>query len=308
MPRLPSACCICYVSCMPSGRRFTFCGLLAAVTLFTSCISIPIEPEAPPHDGSLRVASYNIRYAEPDALDEHAAEVAGVITRLDADLLGLQEVMTIDYPDVVVPCPFRSRIAELVPGYAWVGPEGAAALSQSNAILYREDRYLPVAQGMKWYSPDPDRPDSTGYGNTLPRYLIWARFYDAHTDSYLVMINTHLDHLSRRTNREAIAMLVAMLSEQFADEPLILTGDFNEPAAGRSRDPIAELLAPVLRPADGPTRYGVPTLQIDAIYASAHFTVEEAGVVRGTTDEERDAIAGTSDHRPVVAQLVPAGL
>lgn len=287
---------------MRTGRilRLVLVALLSASV--AGCLSAPLEPHhAPPAEG-VRVMSYNVRFADLSRGEErvlsHAAEIASVLTTIRPDLAGLQEVVTADYPIYVRPDPLLRALKDALPEYGWIAPEGASLLSQSNPILYRRDRYMPVEQGVEWFSESPTIPDTTGWGNALPRYLIWATFYDASAQMHLTVANLHLDHLSRKMNRRAIDRLVVLLQERFRGHPLILLGDFNEPASGVTRAALEAYVTPVLTPADGPSRAGLLSLQIDAIYVTSHFTVLDAGIVR-----EPSLVRGTSDHRPVVADL-----
>lgn len=276
--------------------------VLSALLLLASCTSVPLSPFAVDEGDTLRVLSYNVRFADaqtgPDGIASHASAVAAVVTAAAPDLVAMQEVVTVDFPSVVTPCPLRVALSEHLSDYGWVAPVGAAQLAHSNPILYRLDRLLPVRQGIEWFSPNPEIPDSLGWGNTVPRYVSWALFYDAGTKSHIYVLNVHLDHLSRPMNERAIARLIELLDTVFLDHAVILCGDFNEPASGRLRRALAERLDPALELRDGPTHTLPLALQIDGVYVSNDMDVVNAGVCR--RDELTDR---TSDHWPIIVDL-----
>lgn len=271
--------------------------------ILPACRTVSLEPHHPPEEESLRVMSFNAHFADltggEEAVTSHARDVALVIREIKPDIAGLQEVATADYPDYVRPDPFVRNLTELLPDYGWICPCGASVLSQSNPILYRKDRFLPNTQGIEWFSPEPSVPDSTGWGNELPRYFVWATFFDASTHRHITVLNVHLDHITRRMNRLAIERLIELCGQELDERYVVLLGDFNEPATGGPRSKLSEHLEPVITPLEGPTMSGVPPIQIDGIYVGEQFIVSSARVVRGS-----GLIKRTSDHRPVVADLI----
>ncbi len=271
---------------------------------------MPVRPPLSDGPMHIRVVSYNVRFVDLLERDprEHAAGVSTILHLLDADVVGLQEAYSTSGMEYVKPCPFRAALSGALPHYGWIAPYGAAVQSQSNAILYRADRFFPLAQGVEWLSPEPERPDSVGWGNRMPRYLVWVRFYDAESRLEFAVINVHLDHISRRANAVALDRIRSLIDSEFRDVPLVLTGDLNEPPVSPARVRLEQQIVSVLGPMDGPTRVGVPTLQIDAIHASSHFAIEHAGVARGDLALDRRLMSATSDHRPVVADLLHSGL
>jgi hypothetical protein len=207
--------------------------------------------------------------------------------------------MTGDYPHFVRNNPFRTALADKLPDYAWIAPTGTSRLGDANAILYDPDRFMPMRQGLHWFSDTPMTPDTRGWGNTLPRHVAWALFHDAATDRHLFVANVHLDHLSRRMNHRALEDLVSLLRRQaeiYPDGPvpIVVCGDFNEPATGGARAVLRGHFTSVLKPRDGDTRRDILPLQIDGIYLSPELLLTWADV-----DREADA----SDHRPVLAEF-----
>ena len=280
--------------------------LLAAAIFSLSiaaCASTPLPPTPQTPADGVRVATYNVHYADMDdglhAVRAHAEATVRALQIIGADLFCLQEVCTSDYPDIVCPCPFRAELERLLPDYSWIAPRGASKLGSATPILYRADRFFPICQGVEWFSPTPGIPDSTGWGNTLPRCLVWALFYDAAAHGHLLVANVHLDHLSRRANRRALDRIAGFLAEHVSRYPIVLAGDFNEPAVGTARRVLDEHLDCALTLRDGPTFSGGLPLQIDAVYYSRELEPTHVAVLR---DLPASALA---DHAPVVVDLRP---
>ena len=289
-----------------SGSRLPrMLAIASATILVAACTSVPPEPHLAPDSDSLRVASYNVHFAYADGTHprSHAADVADVLHLIFADIIGLQEVSTLTETAVVRPCPFLAALKTELSSYEWIAPNGASILSQTTPILYRPERFMPVSQGIEWLSPTSDVPDSTGWGNVMPRHVTWARFYDAASGCHVVVLNVHLDHLSRIANRRALTRVCEFVEHEFAGDPIILTGDLNEPVLSPGRLDLSRLMHPVLHLAHGPTRAGIVPMQIDAIYVSDHFAVGAADILHRSAPDAGELIASTSDHRPVLADL-----
>jgi endonuclease/exonuclease/phosphatase family metal-dependent hydrolase len=274
--------------------------------LSTGCISVPLEEMEYPHTPDCRVASYNIHFADlnkgRERVTAHAEEVSRLLEDIDADIVFLQEVGTVDFPSYARPCPLRQELAGRLENYGWIGPEGASQTGGSTPILYRFDRYMPIRQGMEWFSDDPTVPDSTGWGNDIPRHMTWALLWDVRAGRHLFVANVHLDHVARRANSRSIREIARLIrrharinpNDPYGEVPVILSGDLNEHAGWPSRAPLEDLLNPVFGTGHGPTRRGLISLQIDAIYLSEHVSVIDRAILRRQ---------GPSDHHPLVADL-----
>ena len=141
---------------------------------------------------------------------------AGVIRRWRPDVIGTQEGLGDQMADLLAASE----------GYAMVG-EGrlGGAEDEFNAILYREERFDVLDRGNFWLSETPDVPGSMSWGNYCPRMVTWARFADRESGERFSVYNTHLDHASPGARRKSAALLHARMPR--ADEPVVLTGDFN---------------------------------------------------------------------------------
>ncbi|MFW5729221.1 MAG: endonuclease/exonuclease/phosphatase family protein [Spirochaetota bacterium] len=277
-----------------------------AVILISGCVTAPLPPV---HRGStqdMRALTYNVHFADaaqgPEYVESHAEDVARVVHEIGPDLACLQEVSTVDFPRLVTDNPLRKLLEKSLDQYGWVGSRGASQMAGTSPIVYRLDRYLPIRQGVDWFSDTPMVPDSTDWGNELPRHMNWALFFDARAEQHVFVANVHLDPWSRTANRRAIEAVQRVIhrearlspEEPFGSVPVILCGDFNEARMSSLRRPLDRALKPVFDVTDGPTRRGMPSLQIDGIYVSEHLRVTSSSIRRG---------GGASDHHPLVADL-----
>ena len=273
---------------------------LIAVSALVSCVSVPLEELPQPPPGSTRVVTLNTRMVtlpEEDP-DERAAAIAAYLERTSPDIVLLQEAAVVDGYRVVTPCPLAEALVRRLPEYGWVRPIGAARLSGSNPILYRASRFMPTRQGVVWMSDTPNIPDSCSWGNALPRYAVWAVFYDHAESSRVFVMNVHLDHLSRRTNARAVDVIADTIRTEAGDLPVILGGDFNEPPLSPVRRSLEGELSCVLQGSRAPTHLAFPRLQIDTI-----LHTDDVVLRRTWVDDEPVRGAIESDHAAVWAEF-----
>jgi endonuclease/exonuclease/phosphatase family metal-dependent hydrolase len=171
---------------------------------------------------SLRVATFNIRYVGAPSTPEFDA-LAAVISRIDADVVCLQEVLEID----------DAGLAALreVTGYSqWAVSDTAGPGDNAigNACLSR----FPIVSWRSLYaeelSPDPLADD-------LTRPILRVRIHLPHLGRYVTVFNVHIkalgDYASRfRRMVEFIRVAQAVELERtiFPDNAIVLLGDFNE--------------------------------------------------------------------------------
>ncbi|WP_238392571.1 endonuclease/exonuclease/phosphatase family protein [Paenibacillus antri] len=144
---------------------------------------------------------------------------AAAIAAADADVVGTQEGSL----------PMLRELTALLPGYAWLG-EGrrGGGLDETNAILYRADRWTPEASGTFWLSERPERPGSRAWGAAFPRICTWAMLRStSNADVRWTVANTHLDHISASARRRGIALVAERALEIAQGGPIVVTGDFN---------------------------------------------------------------------------------
>ena len=183
----------------------------------------------PAERDTLHVASYNIRYAKrgvPVGNPDSWAAREPVLQRwLQAErptVLGVQEAL---FSQV------RSVDHALPPSYRSVGlGRDGGSRGEFTSIFYSGTRLQLVDFDHFWLSDTPNVMGSYSWGNTITRMVTEARFVDKVTDIEFAVLNTHFDHTDSSSRANAAQALVERISGAHADVPVILTGDFNEPA------------------------------------------------------------------------------
>ena len=172
----------------------------------------------------LSLASFNIRYGTaddgPDAWPHRRDMVTGLLARLDADVIGLQEALRFQLDE----------LAADLPGYAeiGVGRDDGATRGEYAAILVRTERFAIDEAGTFWLSDTPQTVASTHWGNRITRVCTWARLIDKATGRGFYVFNAHLDHQSQPSRERSAELIAAKAAGRaHADEPVVLMGDFN---------------------------------------------------------------------------------
>lgn len=247
---------------------------------------------------SLRVLSYNVRYAELDTGENRWPKrrdgVADVVRFHEPDVVCLQEVWQGQLPDL------RARLS----GYEWVARRHNDG--EHTPIGYRPDRLSPTEETAFSLSETPVDLDAIGWEAAVPRVTTTAVFTDAtgEADGPFRVVSTHFDHLRERARRRS----AELLAERFggAAEPTILAGDLNCTPAD---PPHERLLASGFRDAraaidrpHGPEStfndFGTPQpdSRIDHVLVDGGVDIERFGVC---TDLDRRGLY-PSDHFPVL--------
>lgn len=183
-----------------------------------------------------RIASYNVKVAVdgpgPDTWDRRVGAITGTLRFHRPDLVGLQEPVASQFDD----------IRERLPAFSWygVGRTDGDREGEFSPVGYCEDRFKAEDSGTFWLSETPDEVGSVGWDADLPRILTWVRLRDRSTDERLLFANTHFDHVGERARRESARLARSRLADVRADEPLVLTGDFN---SGPDSNPHETLVA-----------------------------------------------------------------
>lgn len=187
----------------------------AAISLAALCCSLVAHAE------EFRLLSFNIRYANsgdgPDRWENRREAVAKLI-REEADIAGLQEVLPKQREEIA------ERCAEF--GVIGVGREPNDG-GEASPILFRKERFSPLASGTFWLSDTPEIPGSRTWGNTLPRICTWVRMRDAKSGAVFFFFNTHLDHQSQPSRERAVLLIIQRMQKREGSEPMLLGGDFN---------------------------------------------------------------------------------
>ena len=229
--------------------------------------------------------TYNVNYGNPDVAGSIDAIVAA-----DADVVLLQEITR----------EWREALEERLAGqyehrvYRVVGRAAGGMAVLSKLAIETEELWAPPAGTGAWFPAERVVVNAPfGAVQLLNVHLRPALDQQGWVSGYLT---------TPPIRRKEIAAHWKQIDYRL---PTVVAGDFNEDAAGRAIEFLAQHgLTRV--PTTGPTtwhyetyRDGVKTellrLDIDHVLIDGHFVARDAHVVDG----------GASDHRPVVVTLVP---
>lgn len=221
---------------MKSAR--VLCLLLALVSPACERKQAAREARAVPvrEDGvlALRIATFNIRYENegdrgPRNWRQRLSPVVKAVHGMQPDVFGVQEALHGQVADL------RASLPDY--GFQGVGRDDGRREGEYSGIFYREDRFAPDAEdrGTFWLSDTPETPGSRTWGNNIPRIATWQRLVDRSTGRGFYVFNTHWDH-QNQPSRERAALLIALRIDgrRHADEPVVLTGDFNAVEANQA--------------------------------------------------------------------------
>ena len=174
---------------------------------------------------ALKVGSYNIRLQSgdngtPNNWDGRKSDMVDLMKRMDADVIGLQEV-----------CPGQLKyMAASLPQYSFLGEHRNAdrVTGEASPVCYRKDRFIARKSGTFWLSETPDMPGLKGWGAACPRVCTWALLEDRKTGNVICFANTHTDHISEMARKEGMLLIIRRMRE-FSPPgvPIIFTGDHN---------------------------------------------------------------------------------
>lgn len=184
----------------------------------------------------LSVMSLNVRRAmegplrpRRDRWSTRAPAVSALLASERPTLVGLQEALPRVLPVVH---------DALGTDYRRVGQgRGAQGAGEGTPLVYDSARLELQESGQRALSPRPDRPGSVGWGNLIPRILVWAEFIDRASGVRFLAVNTHLDHLSARSRRRSADSIRDLVRERAL--PAVVMGDLN---AGEGSGTVRALL------------------------------------------------------------------
>jgi len=204
--------------------------LALAVILGTASGACGAPEGAPPADTTpIEVLSFNVlcSFCSSPDFDPWATrlpEIHAAITRINPDLMGLQELfMEEEVDDILYTHPEYETFYYIDPA------PGASPFSAypDAAIFWRKDRFDQVNSGEYWLSPKPDEAWSAGFANgQIWRLLVWVELVQKSDGRHLIFATTHFDNNSPSQEMSA-PLTVTRTGGQAEQLPVILVGDFN---------------------------------------------------------------------------------
>jgi endonuclease/exonuclease/phosphatase family metal-dependent hydrolase len=266
--------------------------------------------DAPAAESSLRVMSFNLRYATAqdgeNDWDKRKEFLLEVIRKSNPDLLGTQEVLAVQ----------ADFLTENLRDYTLVGVgrDDGLRRGEFSAVLFKTARFELIDSGTFWLSETPDVQGSKSWDSWLPRIATWARLRDRQAQGReMCFLNTHWDHFGNRARIESAKLIQRWIADHSAHCPTVVTGDFNaaedHPAY---RVLVSDIAKPRLRDAyrelhpeaqgDEATFHGFSGKRlgkrIDFVLYTPEFKAIEAGIDVSNRDGRYP-----SDHFPVTAVL-----
>jgi endonuclease/exonuclease/phosphatase family metal-dependent hydrolase len=252
---------------------------------------------------ALSAMSFNIAFSFPksdlDAWDVRAPWEGETINYHHCDLVGLQE-------------PLWWQVADLhhySPGY-----DDWHIWDPDATEFYLDGQFDLLDKGMFWLSPTPDWLFD-GWGNVMPRLVVWTKLRDHASGREFFWANTHYDSTSP-FQEKASPFLLTQVEELAGGLPIVVTGDFNstpsdtayriltqgaEPGGFHLTDSYAIAAQRDVRQSDGDTRTWDPAQDIDHIFVANGAWTCSYWVVDMTQygDPPRDP----SDHFAIAANI-----
>ena len=202
----------------------------------------------------------------------------------------------------------------LGPAYRAVGRgRGPRGGDEACPIFYDDERLELLAWEQLALSDRPHEAGSVSWGNLIPRIAVIATLRDRFTRGTLIVLNTHLDHLSNRSRVRSVGMIRDRVAG--ARMPAVVTGDFNAAPGTPAVDALlgdgalVDAWAAAGHPATAApgtyTNYREPRAghrRIDLIAVTPTITVHRASV-----NAQRYAGVWVSDHLPIQAEVTLPG-
>lgn len=213
---------------MATPLAFRVCLLACACALATVATAQQQEPRP------VSLMSFNIRYAtDRDGENRWTARrgmLFDLLRKESPDIIGVQEALDGQLSDII----------RAVNGYTvvGVGRDDGKAAGEYSAILFKSPRFRVAQSGTFWLSATPEIVASRTWGNRIPRICSWARLIGDGGRAFWVY-NVHLDHESQESREQSVQLLLQRIrSRSPANEPVIVTGDFNVEEGNVALEPL----------------------------------------------------------------------
>jgi endonuclease/exonuclease/phosphatase family metal-dependent hydrolase len=177
----------------------------------------------------IKVMTLNVRYNNPidsvNAWPNRAAIVCNFIKTEKPDVLGLQEVLLLQY----------EVLDSILTDYAsvGVGRNDGAKGGEMNPVFFRKDRFDMTRSKTFWLSENPEVPGSMAWGASLPRIVTWIELVDKENHVHFFFFNTHFAHDSDSARIMSSKLLLEKADTIASGFPFIITGDFNMPSTSK---------------------------------------------------------------------------
>ena len=259
----------------------------------------------------IKIMSFNLRVEAGidgiNHLDNRKGKILDVIKNEAPDLIGFQEARD----------GTRAWLRDTLTDYVVVGcGRKADYRGESAPLAYRKDKFEMISMETFWLSSTPSIPESRYAGSDqsdCARIATAVVLKPIESESLLLFVNTHTDHLGSLARTLASAQLLEYMSNKAL--PSVLTGDFNATPescemrmlVSSDKFPLTDATSKIDSTFHGFGKvsteehyiksYGGIAPKIDYIFTNLPTNVDESYAVE---DKHEDGIY-ISDHQPVVA-------
>ena len=179
----------------------------------------------------LSVATFNIRYANPDDTlrwEDRKDEVADAVRYFD--VVGLQEALPQQKEDLIKRMPRHGHFG---------GGRDRDGAGEACPIFWNQKRFDFLHGEVRWLSDTPMIAGSLGPGADLPRIVTIVLLHDLQTKQTIRVLNTHWSHVSEEARLAASNLMAGWTGWAGKADLTLVCGDFNaEPTSA----PIMQLL------------------------------------------------------------------
>ena len=170
-------------------------------------------------NAAIRVGTCNVRVAAKgdvpagNGWKDRKADLIALLSRLDMDVFGLQEVHA---------KPYR-ELCKGLKEWELVDDHGV-----STPVAYRKSRFDLEKKGVFWLSETPDVPRSKGWGADYVRPCLYLILKDKRTGCRLCFVNTHTDHIAVKARVEGMKLIMERMKSFSEGLPVVFVGDHND--------------------------------------------------------------------------------
>ena len=295
-------------------------GLFLIVVSFTICSCKDCPASNSGNTENLKVASFNIQLAPPNALEKfywHTRKDAAkkLLSYHRFDIWGSQET-------------YLHQIESVIPsgyGFVGVGRDDGSTEGEYSPIFYNKDKFEVIKSGTFWISETPEKV-SYGWGAKHRRICTWGEFKSKKTGKIFFFFNTHLDHRVVKAKEEGVKLLKKKIEEIAGGKTYFLTGDFNIHLGDEKLKPLVESpdfihakdIAKLTYAPEGGTYHaytGIARAFIDYIWVSKNVKVNKYAVLTDrigklkydysleSKKQRQKDVDYASDHFPIGAEV-----
>jgi len=176
--------------------------------------------------GELHVMSFNLRFASdtpPNSWPQRRPVMDALLDRERPHLIGTQEGLYEQLRDIEDDLGRNYRSIGL-------GRDGGSH-GEAMQVFYDTRRLDPLEYDHYWLSDTPEVMGSKTWGGCCPRMVTWVRFQDRRTGAQFYAVNTHFEAFDATARQLSAQLMLSQATATFDPSlPVVVTGDFNEPA------------------------------------------------------------------------------